>query len=64
MTTERTIDPIASAIDRHAEQCSFKADKVSDRLRTLEIRFATLIGLMLGAGFIGGSVSGALIKLL
>jgi hypothetical protein len=41
-------------IDRHATACAVLVEKLPERLRALEIKFATLIGLMCGSGFLGG----------
>jgi hypothetical protein len=41
---------------QHLQLCPFAQTAVDDRLRTLELRFATLIGAMFGSGLIGGAV--------
>lgn len=55
---------IAQAIKDHAASCLLEKEKLSERVRSLETRFAYLVGLMAGSGVIGGLVSGSLIKLL
>jgi len=64
MASIDTTAAIQAAIDRHATLCGYAAEETSQRLRNLEVRFATLVGLMIGCGAIGGAVSGALVKLL
>lgn len=44
---------------QHLSLCPFSTDEVSRRLRAIETRFATLIGIMIGSGILGG-MSGAL----
>jgi hypothetical protein len=46
-------------IMQHLALCPFAKDDVSKRLRNIETRFATLVGIMVGSGLLGG-VSGAL----
>ena len=40
------------------------AMKLDDRVKKIEIKFAALIGLMIGSGALGGTVSGTLIHIL
>ena len=47
------------AIAGHMATCPFIADNVSNRLRGLEISLARLIGIMIGAGILGGAAGGA-----
>jgi hypothetical protein len=57
-------DRIGLAIERHRQLCGLLAENIPERLRTLELKTATLLGLMIGAGTLGGTIGGALIKLL
>lgn len=50
-------------IIEHIKLCPFAGSRVEERLRTLESRFALMIGLMLGSGFIGGATAATLAKL-
>jgi hypothetical protein len=55
------------AINEHTQHCPFVADKINDRLRTVEISMGRLIGFMLGSGALGGAAGGiaaAAVKLL
>lgn len=55
---------IQAAIDRHSDHCSLQSEQIPERLRNLELRTATLIGMMIGTGTLGGTIGAALIKLL
>ena len=48
----------------HISHCPFLADKISDRLRNLEISFGRLIGFMLGSGLLGGVAGSIVAKLM
>ncbi len=49
------------AIDQHAATCPLQRDKISERLRTLEISYGRLLGFLLGSGALGG-VTGAVVS--
>jgi hypothetical protein len=56
-------------IAEHVKTCpreylSDKVNAIDERVKRIEIRFATLIGLMVGSGMCGGAVSGTLIHLM
>jgi hypothetical protein len=44
---------------QHLKLCPFANLAIEERLRKIELRFATLLGFMLGSGMLGG-ISGAL----
>jgi hypothetical protein len=46
---------------QHLKLCPFANLNIEARLRKIELRFATLIGFMLGSGMLGG-ISGALLS--
>ncbi len=46
------------AIATHLALCPFATTGVNERLRTVELRFATLVGLLMGSGVLGG-IAGA-----
>jgi hypothetical protein len=48
------------AIENHAKTCPIK--ELEPRVRKMEVRFSTLIGIIVGAGGIGGGVSGAIVS--
>lgn len=48
------------AVTAHAKDCPLFTLCIEPRLRTLETRFALLIGLMIGSGLIGGIAGAAL----
>jgi hypothetical protein len=52
------------AIMDHIRLCPFATDQVGTRLRSIEMRFATLIGIMIGSGVLGGMAGGAISHLL
>jgi hypothetical protein len=52
------------AILEHIKLCPFNIFGIEQRVRSLENRFALLIGYMLGAGLIGGTAGAFLIKTL
>ena len=71
-TTIRTDDERVRLISReianeqiveHLHLCPFAADKVSDRLRNVEISMGRLIGFLLGSGALGGA-AGAIVHAL
>lgn len=51
-------------IKEHVTQCTARQhiEDVEKRIGKLEVRFGTLIGLMVGSGGIGGAASGLLIS--
>ena len=49
-------------IDKHINNCGIKS--LEDRLRSLENRFAVLLGAIVGAGALAGAVGAAVQKLL
>jgi hypothetical protein len=53
-------------IEEHKKTCpaSINMSDVLVRLRGLEIRFSTLVGLMIGSGILGGGISVGLAKLI
>jgi hypothetical protein len=51
-------------VEAHARHCRLSTEQIPERLRQIEIKLATLLGLMLGAGTLGGTVGAAIIKLL
>jgi len=55
-----------TVIDEHVKSCPIAVafPQVETRVRKLEVRFGTLIGLMCGSGVLGGGVVGAMLKLL
>jgi hypothetical protein len=53
-----------TVIEEHVKSCPFTVDDCGKRLRTLEVKFATAVGLMIGSGAIGGGLSVGLMKLL
>lgn len=61
-TTTRLIAEAAArqVVIEHLGLCPFTKDDVNKRLRSMEIRFGTLLGFMVGSGILGG-VSGALL---
>jgi hypothetical protein len=56
-------DEVAKALDRHLALCPFATSKIDERLRRVELRLSTLVGLLLGSGAIGG-ISGAIVTAL
>jgi hypothetical protein len=52
------------AILQHLTLCPFANLHIEERLRTIELRFAWLIGLMMGSGLIGGIAGAALQRLI
>jgi len=46
----------------HVAQCPIK--EVQAKVESLQVRFAALVGLMIGSGVLGGSVAAGLVKLL
>jgi len=57
-------DEVSKLIQAHEKTCQFVADEHPTRLRKLENRLSTLIGLMTGSGLIGGGISALATKLL
>ena len=55
---------IKGAIEEHRQLCPLATDQIPERLRTLETRTATLVGLIVGSSILGGSLTAALAKLL
>lgn len=51
-------EEIDSAIESHLANCMFNKTSVEPRVRTLETRLSTFIGLIVGNGLLG-AVSGA-----
>ena len=49
---------------QHLDLCPFAGLKIESRVRNLETRFATLIGVMLGSGLIGGATAAAITRLI
>ena len=56
-------DEVGSLIRLHASTCQFVVDEHPARLRSIERRTATLLGLMIGSGILGGASSVALTKI-
>jgi hypothetical protein len=48
----------------HADTCPFTKLQIEQRVRTVELRFTTLIGFMAGSGLLGGVAGGAIFKAL
>lgn len=48
------------AIIQHLNLCPFATQRIEQRLRNLELSYARLIGIMVGAGLIGGASGGTL----
>lgn len=48
------------AIEEHTKTCPIK--ELEPRVRKMEVRFSTLIGIMVGAGGIGGGISGGIVS--
>lgn len=46
---------------QHLSLCPFAMDKVSERLRSVELSFSKLVGFMLGSGLLGGA-AGAIVN--
>lgn len=65
-TTLRTIvrDECAGAIKQHLAACPLMLTQVEPRVRSLESRLATLIGLAVGSGLLGGAGGALATKLL
>jgi hypothetical protein len=57
-------DEAQQIILTHLKLCPFAGERISERLRAIETKFATLIGLMIGSGLLGGTVAAALTKLM
>lgn len=57
-------DEANRALRDHIGLCPLSSAKIEDRLRGLEVRFALMIGLMLGAGLLGGAAGAIVTKLL
>jgi hypothetical protein len=51
-------------VTEHSSQCPFAMLKIEERVRTVEMRFTTLIGFMAGSGLLGGVAGGAIFKAL
>jgi len=49
---------------QHLNLCPFAALKIEERLRVIETRFATLVGIMIGSGLLGGVAGAAFSRLL
>ena len=56
-------ESLARAIADHTANCTLRTESISARVRTLETKLATLIGLMLGAGTLGGAIGSYLQRL-
>ena len=59
-------DTVKATMDEHLRNCPreivfAELEKLELRVNRIELRFATLIGLMIGSGVFGGAVSGTLI---
>jgi hypothetical protein len=52
------------AIERHANQCQFAKLDIEKRMRGIETRFAAMVGLMAGGGFLGGAAGSLVVKVL
>lgn len=57
-------DEANKVILEHLALCPFARADVEERLRKVETRLATLIGLMVGSGVLGGATTFALSKLI
>jgi len=57
-------DEAGRIIVQHLTLCPFATLDIEKRLRSLELRFVTLIGFMLGSGVLGGVAGVGLSKLL
>lgn len=66
VSTTRMIarDEAERAIIQHLTLCPFASADVDKRLRSVEVRFGTLIGFMFGSGALGGLAGAGLTKLL
>ena len=66
---QAAITAARTVIAEHVKTCpreylSSKVDEIDKRVKRIEIRFATLVGLMVGSGTCGGAVSGVLVHML
>lgn len=57
-------DEASKVILQHLSLCPFAQLEIEKRLRSLEARFLTLVGFMLGSGLLGGVAGVGLSKLL
>jgi hypothetical protein len=48
---------------QHLALCPFANLKIEERVRSLETRFAALLGFMVGSGLLGGVAGAGLVKL-
>ena len=60
---------VKACFEEHLKTCPktellAKVEKLDDRVDKIEVRFATLIGLMIGSGTCGGAISGVLVHFL
>lgn len=51
-------------VAEHEASCPFSKLKIEERVRSVEMRFTTLIGFMAGSGVLGGVAGGAIFKAL
>ena len=51
-------------VAEHGNECPFTKLKIEERVRSVEMRFTTLIGFMAGSGLLGGVAGGAIFKAL
>jgi len=51
-------------VAEHVSVCPFTVLKIEERVRTVEMRFTTLVGFMAGSGLLGGVAGGAIFKAL
>ena len=49
---------------QHLALCPFSNLKIEERVRTIETRFALLLGFMVGSGFHGGATGAIVVKIL
>lgn len=57
-------DEVLKLIETHELRCPFTADEYPKRLRRLESNWATLVGLLIGSGVLGGAIGAQLSALL
>jgi hypothetical protein len=49
---------------QHLSLCPFSNLKIEERVRTIETRFALLLGFMAGSGLLGGATGAIVVKIL
>jgi hypothetical protein len=54
----------AEVIIQHLKLCPFADLQIERRVRTIETRYAALVGFMLGSGILGGTAGALLTKLI